>query len=167
MRVKRTSPARVVARAAALLGAGAVVALCACGFAGVSTREGDPAGANPGAGAETGPSDAMASDALAALDGPAVDAGDAVDAKDARGGGAFACQGIQDCLGVGVCCGSLSGGGAGSECRATCASGEVQVCDPAAAVSGCGVDTCSAQNASDWGAPQGTGTCGGRCPGGC
>ena len=150
---------------AALLGGAAAV--CACGFTGAATLDGDLPGA------DARPADAMASDGRDTLDGATPDAPrppdgsvDAGVAGDASPSGPVACHGLQDCAGIGVCCGFIAPA-PGSACLPTCAGGGVEVCDPNAVDSGCGADMCSAKTASDWGAPAGTGTCGGQCPGGC
>jgi hypothetical protein len=54
-----------------------------------------------------------------------------------------------------------------SECKATCADREEQLCDPALADGGSGCpanERCSTESIRDWGLPRTFGTCGGRDP---
>ena len=76
---------------------------------------------------------------------------------------ALACSAAANCAAGTVCCVQRSQAGATSACKASCADGEAQLCDPSAAVSGCAPGTtCSSNNIGEWGLPRTYATCGGK-----
>jgi len=75
---------------------------------------------------------------------------------------ALKCSGQANCATGTVCCVRQgAGNSAASECKASCNGNEAQLCDLAAAVSGCTGSTCSKNNIGDWNLPQVYATCGG------
>ena len=87
---------------------------------------------------------------------------------DAGGGGgdvtALKCSGQANCAAGTVCCvRQLNNNGAASECKASCdVNNEAQLCDLAAAVSGCTGAACSNNQIRDWNLPPTYATCGGK-----
>lgn len=79
---------------------------------------------------------------------------------------ALKCSGQANCAAGTVCCVRQTGAnGAASDCKPSCNGNEAQLCDPAAAVSGCtggAGNACSNNNIGDWNLPQTYATCGGK-----
>ena len=103
-------------------------------------------------------------------DGVGSDSAPAIDGGEAGGEGGLTCKSVVDCPPNTVCCGLLVAGQPASVCKWPCGGpDEAQLCDPDAGDSGCPIEAgpCSTATNSDWGLPNGYGTCGGRCPGGC
>lgn len=73
------------------------------------------------------------------------------------------CSAQANCPASTVCCVRQTNNGAASECKATCAGTEAQLCDPNAATTGCAAQIpCSSKNVTDWGLPNTYATCGGK-----
>lgn len=86
---------------------------------------------------------------------------------DAGGGGgidtaALKCSGQANCAAGTVCCVRQVNNAAASECKASCAGTEAQLCDVNVAASGCNGNTCSNNNIGDWNLPPSYATCGGK-----
>lgn len=95
----------------------------------------------------------------ACVDGPSCPADDAGNAATA-----LRCSATADCAPGTVCClYETPSRDLASDCRPGCSAREAQLCDPAAATSGCAPDAgaCSSANVSDWGLPPTYATCGG------
>lgn len=73
------------------------------------------------------------------------------------------CTSAANCAAGTVCCVSAPNNGATSECKPSCAPMDAQLCDPAAATTGCApAEPCSSRKIDDWGLPPTFGTCGGK-----
>lgn len=73
------------------------------------------------------------------------------------------CTGASNCAAGTVCCIRQVDNGASSECKASCTRDDAQLCDPAAATTGCAATSpCSNSQIRDFGLPKTFGTCGGK-----
>lgn len=83
-------------------------------------------------------------------------------AAGATDNASLSCSGQANCAPNTKCCIRVTATGTVSECKATCAAGEGQLCDSAAAVTGCSADSgCSSENIEKWNLPDTYATCGG------
>jgi hypothetical protein len=77
-------------------------------------------------------------------------------------GTALKCSASANCPAGRVCCVRQVNNGAASDCQTVCGNKEAQLCDPAAAATGCAPGaSCSSKNIGDWGLPATYATCGG------
>jgi hypothetical protein len=87
--------------------------------------------------------------------------GDTTMTGDGPGVTALKCSGQANCPAGTVCCATAADTGASSSCVMQCGRRGVQLCDPAAATSGCSAsEPCATAGASDLGLPPTFGVCG-------